>query len=164
MNKWTERKICTGYCDNEKHGCTCGAQSANKMHDAFMQVINSIEYKNERLFDENIELKKDIRDLNSHLNSLRDSMPKDGLVDLDINKLMRCIQEVSTTHTYPEIAEYICYKFGTKPVPSVEKMEKYLSECKAWQALWLEVPAEIMEHTQPLIAQAIHDRIKGDGK
>ncbi len=53
---------------------------------------------------------------------LRDATNKPDLIPLEVNKVMRCIQEVSTTHTYSEIAQAICQKFGTPNlIPLSEK-------------------------------------------
>lgn len=60
------------------------------------------------------------------------------------------------------IIRFICSTFGTPPrdIPK-ELIHKGLSKCKAWQALYLDAPAEIMENAEHLIVQAIHARLTG---
>lgn len=88
MEKWPE-KIPHQFCQRGlgTAGCTCGAEAANSMHDAFMKVINEQEILE----------------------------PLDNQAVLDALLLVKPV-EIMTFYELDlkKIADLICSKFGTK--------------------------------------------------
>ena len=81
-------------------------------------------------FDEFIQLKKDKRDLESHLESLRSAYEKEnGLERLDSKAMARMFVDLENENkdwSTQDIMWEICKRFGSKRLPTVEEIEKIM--------------------------------------